>query len=166
MSALHTCTKKYGHDLGLSAIFRQWRAKSHCAQLHGYALGFRFEFGCEELDENGWVLDFGSLKPLKQKLVDTFDHKLLVAGDDPALALFGELDHSGLANMLTLPGGVGCEAFAKLAFGFARDQLALPSLIDRGVRVLSCECMEHEANSATYYTPPVLYTPRKTGADR
>ena len=28
-------TKTYGHDLGLSAAFRQWRAESHCRLIHG-----------------------------------------------------------------------------------------------------------------------------------
>ena len=51
--------KKYGHERGLSAAFRQWRADSHCKFLHGYSLEFEFEFGADELDEKNWVVDFG-----------------------------------------------------------------------------------------------------------
>ena len=36
---IHRATKTYGHDLGLSVAFRQWRADSHCRYLHGYAIG-------------------------------------------------------------------------------------------------------------------------------
>ena len=43
--------KKYGHERGLSAAFRQWRADSHCKFLHGYSLEFEFKFGANELDE-------------------------------------------------------------------------------------------------------------------
>lgn len=43
-------TKLYGHEIGLSAAFRQWRAESHCRFLHGYALAVRFEFEADELD--------------------------------------------------------------------------------------------------------------------
>ena len=71
-------TKTYGHELGLSCCFRQWRAESHCRLLHGYALSIRLVFEAEELDVRNWVVDFGSLKSLKQMFVDTFDHKLLV----------------------------------------------------------------------------------------
>lgn len=44
-------TKTYGHEVGLSATFRQWRAKSHCRLLHGYSLSFRFEFEANTLDD-------------------------------------------------------------------------------------------------------------------
>ena len=51
-------SKKYGHERGLSAAFRQWRAVSHCRFMHGYSLEFEFVFGTHQLDENNWVVDF------------------------------------------------------------------------------------------------------------
>lgn len=156
----HLCTKAYGHNLGLSACFRQWRATSHCAQLHGYALGFKFTFEATELDHNGWVLDFGSLKPLKQRLESTFDHKLLVAGDDPDQARFHALlagEGGPVASVLVLPGGVGCEAFARLAWGYAAEVVRDLGQAQR-VRVASCECSEHAGNSAVYVSDPAEWT--------
>ena len=36
-------TKTYGHNIGLSAVFRQPNADhSHCHFLHGYSLAFKF----------------------------------------------------------------------------------------------------------------------------
>ena len=59
-------TKHYGHNIGLSAVFRQPNADhSHCHLLHGYSLAFTFTFGCNELDNKNWAVDFGGLKPLK-----------------------------------------------------------------------------------------------------
>ena len=52
-------TKQFGQDLGLSCCFRQWRAESHCNQLHGYAIAIRLVFEAEELDVRRWVVDFG-----------------------------------------------------------------------------------------------------------
>jgi 6-pyruvoyltetrahydropterin/6-carboxytetrahydropterin synthase len=47
----HLSTKHYGHNIGLSAVFRQPNADhSHCHLLHGYSLAFTFTFGCDELD--------------------------------------------------------------------------------------------------------------------
>ena len=47
----HYSTKHYGHNIGLSAVFRQPNADhSHCHLLHGYSLAFTFTFGCDELD--------------------------------------------------------------------------------------------------------------------
>ena len=60
--AKHYSTKTYGHNIGLSAVFRQLHADSHCRFLHGYSLQFKFTFGCDELDEKNWVVDFGGLK--------------------------------------------------------------------------------------------------------
>ena len=69
-------TKTYGHNIGLSACFRQPNAHSHCKFLHGYSLQFKFTFSCDSLDERNWVVDFGGLKPLKAWLENTFDHQL------------------------------------------------------------------------------------------
>jgi 6-pyruvoyltetrahydropterin/6-carboxytetrahydropterin synthase len=157
-------TKTYGHDLGLSACFRQHRAvHSHCSLLHGYALSFKFVFECDELDDKNWVQDFGGLKQLKQWLMSRFDHKLVVAQDDPNKDDLCMLEGLGLAEVMVLP-KVGCEAFAEMAYDFAsalvydgqralfRPQtmqlLNTPS--NQRVRVVSCECAEHGANSAIY----------------
>lgn len=141
-------TKTYGHDLGLSACFRQWRAESHCAQLHGYALAFTLTFEAEELDARNWVVDFGSLKGFRGWLEDTFDHKLLVAEDDPKRDWLVALGDFGLAEVVVVP-AVGCEAFAEMVFQCAEIWLADNGYAPR-VRVVSVECREHGANSALY----------------
>lgn len=145
---MYQVTKTFGHDLGLSACFRQWRAKSHCAQLHGYALSFKLTFQATELDENGWVIDFGSLKPVKEYLTTMFDHKLLVAYDDPDKARFVALHHADLANVQVLLDGVGCEAFAALVFDWVNAWLRCGVRETPRVQLLSVEVREHGANSA------------------
>lgn len=160
-------SKTYGHDLGLSACFRQHRAASHCRLLHGYALSFKFTFECDELDANNWVLDFGSLKPLREWLCDTFDHKLVVAKDDPQLTRLlalaaptidelaaGADERVALADVLVVD-RVGCESFAALAWLRANMMLAEQhnrqvDPLGRGVRCTEVEVREHGANSATY----------------
>lgn len=47
---IYRSTKTYGHEIGLSAAFRQWRAESHCRFVHGYALAVKFVFEAGELD--------------------------------------------------------------------------------------------------------------------
>ncbi len=142
-------TKHYGHEAGLSACFRQWAADSHCNLLHGYALAFTFTFEAESLDERNWVVDFGGLDRLKERLIHNFDHKLIVAQDDPKLEELCALANSGLASVMVLP-YVGCEAFAKFAFTIAQDVIARAGYTPR-VRVVSCEVREHGANSAIYH---------------
>lgn len=139
-------TKTYGHEIGLSCAFRQWRAASHCRFLHGYALAFRFEFECDALDNNNWVVDFGSLKALKDQLQHHFDHKVVVAEDDPELEFLRQGEQRGVLQLVVLP-GVGCEMFAKEAMSLGRAWLEDRGLARR-VRLRLVEVREHGANSA------------------
>ena len=139
-------TKTFGHELGFSCAFRQWRAHSHCRFLHGYALGFKFTFAAQQVDRCGWVVDFGGLKDLKGLLEDTFDHKTLVACDDPELERFKELHKAGVIHMLVVP-ATGCEAFARMAHCVTEQWLVDAGFSPR-VRLVSVEVMEHGANSA------------------
>lgn len=141
-------TKTYGHDLGLSACFRQWRAQSHCRFLHGYALAISFRFEADVLDERNWVVDFGGLKGLKGILEDQFDHKLLVAEDDPKLEVLQHLEAFGLAKVRVVP-KTGCEAFAELIYAVTEQWLADAGFAPR-CRLVSVEVREHGANSAVY----------------
>ena len=142
-------TKTYGHELGLSACFRQWKAKSHCRFLHGYPLSFKLQFGCND-DEllNDWVLDFGGLKEVKAWLVDNFDHRMLIADDDPMKDELAALAGLGLANPIIIP-GVGCESFAKIVYDRVTDWLGDTRQAPR-VFLHSVEVREHGGNSAIY----------------
>ena len=141
-------TKTYGHNIGLACVFRQPNADhSHCHLLHGYSLAFRFTFGCKNLDNKNWAVDFGGLKPLKKWLEDHFDHKTAVDINDPHLDKLKELEKHDLAEIVEFD-GVGAEMFAKHAFDFA-DKLIREQTNDR-CYVVEVECMEHGANSAIY----------------
>lgn len=139
-------TKTFTHAQGLSCAFRQWRAESHCRFIHGYALQIRVEFETEDLDERNWVVDFGSLKSFKGMLEDTFDHKLIVAEDDPQIDDLTMLQQLGLAQVVILP-AAGCEKFAEYVFGAAETWLQSNGYSPR-VRVKRVEVSEHPANSA------------------
>ena len=145
--AKHFSTKTYGHNIGLSACFRQPKAHSHCKYLHGYALQFKFTFGCENLDERNWVVDFGGLKPLKAWLEETFDHKVVIDVNDPKKDDLLLLQTQGLASIVQLE-GVGVEKFAEHAWRKA-DEL-VKQMTDNRCRCVRVECAEHGANSAIY----------------
>ena len=137
--------KKYGHERGLSAAFRQWRADSHCRFLHGYSLEFEFEFGADELDEKNWVVDFGGLKELETWLRENFDHKTLVASDDPYLSEFELLNDNDIIDMVIVK-STGAEMFAKMAMEYSSKMIEE----NYGSRcwVESVTVREHGANSA------------------
>ena len=141
-------TKTYGHNIGLSAVFRQPNADhSHCHLLHGYSLGFKFTFACDHLDNKNWAVDFGGLKPIKAWLEDSFDHKTAIDKADPHIDVFLDLEKKGLID-LRIFDGVGAEKFAYHAFVFA-DNL-IKEKTDGRCWLHSVECSEHGANSAIY----------------
>lgn len=168
---MYYVTKTYDHSLGLSACFRQWRAESHCRFLHGYALSFKLTFAAHTLDCNNWVFNFGGLKPVKAFLEQHFDHKLVVAADDPQLERLQALDPfrmqtinddvvrvyqvgepNKLASVLVLP-WVGCEGFATFVANHVRSWLDVEyteDVLKRGLRLVSVEVREHGGNSAIY----------------
>jgi 6-pyruvoyltetrahydropterin/6-carboxytetrahydropterin synthase len=150
MKTVYGSTKTYTHAQGLSVAFRQWRAESHCRFIHGYAIQVELSFEASQLDERNWVQDFGGLKEIKQWLEGTFDHKLVVAADDPELKTFEILSMQGLAQLVVLEEGVGCEMFAEHIFKHVsnwlwqeQDRTAIPR-----VRLVKCEVREHGGNSA------------------
>lgn len=145
---MYQVTKTYGHDLGISACFRQHTAKSHCARLHGYALAFSLTFEAADLNEQNWVIDFGSMRPVKELLQELFDHKLLVAEDDPHKDTICALAQDGIADVVVLP-STGCEAFAGYTAVAIIDWLREIGEAPR-VELISVTVSEHGANSATW----------------
>ncbi len=146
---MYRVTKTFGHELGLSAAFRQWRATSHCTFIHGYALSFALTFEAATLDDRNWVLDFGDFGIIKNWLAQTFDHVLLIAKDDPYRDMLLALGPAGLANPLVVE-AVGCEAFAAMVFNHVAHWLARHREYGSRVQLVLVEVREHGANSAGF----------------
>ena len=134
----YTSTKEY-HD-SFPCAYRQWRADSHCNQIHGYSFTIKVYFGADTLDARNWCADYGGLKDLKAILEDQFDHTLIVAHDDPHLPFFQEMNNlvtvrsdndvestvpqeRGAVCDIRVVHGVGCEKFAELAYNTMQDIL-------------------------------------------
>lgn len=138
--------------------YRQWRADSHCNLIHGYAMSFHFEFGSDTVDVRNWLVDFGSLKPLKALLEEWFDHTLLVAADDPQrerLLALGQKDPvTGMPlAKITEVERTGCEGLADFLYRYINDPADgfLKQLGYGGDRIVWCtriEVRETDANMA------------------
>ena len=126
---------------------RQWKHKGHCRYVHGYSRSFTFCFASNELDENGFVVDFSSLRPLEEKLREHFDHTLLVAINDPHKDEIKSLDKNKIARIVEVP-EISCEKFAEMTFKFIDNHF---NVNDYNVKVLSVEVSEHPGNTAGYY---------------
>jgi 6-pyruvoyltetrahydropterin/6-carboxytetrahydropterin synthase len=137
-------TKRFS---GFPCTHRQWRAESHCRFVHGYSREFYFEFMANELTPEGWVVDFGGLKEIKNWLDYMFDHTFLVAQDDPQLAAFEKLDKAGVIQMRTMP-NPGMEGSAQFVYDEASR--ILKKLYGDRAWISLVEVSENDKNSAQY----------------
>lgn len=142
--------KTFTPEQGWSAAFRQWRATSHCRFLHGYALSVELCFEASTLDARNWVIDFGSFKRLKEDIADVFDHKTIIAEDDPNRDDFERLHELGVLDLEVLP-NVGCEAFAEWVAYMTENWLKVEQPVANGVRLVYVEVREHASNASRFY---------------
>ena len=130
---------------------RQWKHPGVCQLIHGYSRSFTFTFGSWELDECGFVVDFGSLKAIKQYLEETFDHKLLLNKDDPLLPAFRALEKQGACQITLMPHGVSMEGTAQQLCEVV--SALVKSITDGRCWVVSVESRENSKNSGIYLNP-------------
>lgn len=137
-------TKTYGN---FPCAHRRWRHAGHCAHVHGYSRSFSFTFRCTERTDNGFVMDFGALKPVKAWLTEQFDHTLLLDADDPLLSDFEALQEKG-ACKLVIYDDVGMEGTAQHVFEWVSAWVSQAT--SGRVQLEQVECRENDKNSAIY----------------
>lgn len=160
---MYVSTKNYGPEQGFSVCYRQWRAQRKsgkssgvytsdevpgCCALHGYSLGFYFEFESPVVDVRNWVVSFSDLRPLKDFLANHFDHTMLVSEDDPELRTFERLHEAALCKLVVVE-KTGCEGLSKFLYDYIND-IFLP---DHGFSNIHCRLVkitETPANCAWY----------------
>jgi len=142
---MYTSTKFF-KEIGPCA-YRNWRSDTDCYMLHGYDRSFKFVFGCDHLDKQGFVVDFGGLKAIKRQLEDWFDHTVILQADDPLVNTFRELTAKGHCRLQTFP-LISCEGLAEFVGEYV-DALLQEQNGGRNW-VISCEVIEAEKNSAIY----------------
>ena len=141
---------------GFSTVFRQWKATdTHCRFVHGYGISFKVYFE-GELDDRNWVWDFGGMKRAKTKIDGKspkewmdymFDHTMIIAGDDPEVEAFKQMDEAGVAQVRIIP-ATGAEKFAEYIYTKLNDFVKTET--EGRVRVTKVKFAEHGKNAAYY----------------
>jgi 6-pyruvoyltetrahydropterin/6-carboxytetrahydropterin synthase len=129
---------------------RQWRDKGHCSYVHGYGRYVRLTFEATELDECGWVMDFGDLRGVKNWIEDEWDHRTLIASDDPVIPELKALEKVGGINLNILPEGYlpGIEESCRYLY----DKLnpIIQRKTNNRVEITRVEIWETEKNQGEY----------------
>ena len=65
--------------------------KGLCKNIHGHNLKIEVEVSCEELNENGMVIDFSDLKAMTNEIIDEWDHALFINFMDQEIVKKGKV---------------------------------------------------------------------------
>jgi 6-pyruvoyltetrahydropterin/6-carboxytetrahydropterin synthase len=152
---MYQSTKRFGP---ITTTHRNWRAAHNqnrdsqkCAWIHGYSRYVEITFE-GELDEQGWVQDFGNCKQIKQVLESHWDHAVLINSDDPELPLIQQMADANVIKLSVMDvskdWGAGIEASCKWVYDHAQSILDEQTL--GRVKVTRVQVWEHENNSAIY----------------
>ena len=139
-----TCTKSY-RDIPLS--HRQPLHGGRCSRLHGHSWAVTLTFGAKELDDNGFVIDFGDLHFLRDWIDQNLDHATALKISDPMRAEFEKLEQMGLLKILWVD-SASCEGIAQ--FLYHTFQPMIDEKTKGRVRLQSLHLEEDSKNSATY----------------
>lgn len=150
-------TKRFGP---ISTNHRNWHALTNpnrdsrkCGRVHGYSRYVEFIF-VGDYDQQQWVVDFGNLRDIKKIIEDTWDHKTLIASDDPGLMDLKDAESKGLLDLSIvdvsngLEWGPGIEGSCKWLF-----DISSPIIFEKTNGLAAIESIriwEHEINSAMY----------------
>ena len=107
-----TCSKSY-RDIPLS--HRQPNHNGRCSRLHGHSWSITLTFEAEELDENGFVVDFGDLHFIEDWIDQHLDHATAVWENDPKLSELKALEADGLIKLVLVP-SASCEGIAQFLY--------------------------------------------------
>jgi 6-pyruvoyltetrahydropterin/6-carboxytetrahydropterin synthase len=141
-----TCKKTY-QDIPFA--HRQHRHDGHCAYIHGHNWGFTFTFACRELDECGFVVDFGKLGYIRDWLKENLDHACVFSEEDPLREQI--VAAAPGAFKVYLAPATSSEGLAK----HLHDVLNAMVLEHTRGRawIASLEVIEDSKNTATYHAP-------------
>ena len=129
---------------------RQWRDKGHCSYVHGYGRYVRLTFEATELDERGWVMDFGDLRDVKSWIESEWDHRTLIAADDPVIPELKALEKVGGINLNILPKGYLPGIEESCRYLYDRLNPVIQRKTNNRVEITRVEIWETEKNQAEY----------------
>ena len=85
MERIVSCTREYsiGHRL------MDYEGK--CKHLHGHNYLIKVDVEGGGLNSQGMIIDFTTLKPMIERIVGVWDHKIILRKDDPLIPLVKDL---------------------------------------------------------------------------
>ena len=139
-----TCTKTYPD---IPFAHRQDKHDGHCALIHGHNWSITLTFGCHRAEANGFVVDFGKLKFLKEWIDAHLDHACVFNAGDPMMEALLAVGGAKLWKPYIVP-SCSCEGLAQHLWEVFNP--LVEAATDKRVFLVSVEVTEDSRNSAKY----------------
>ena len=117
-----------------------------CSRIHGHSWSIILTFAASELDENGFVVDFGELHYISDWIDEHLDHGTIVCSDDPLIDNIRSIAKQGLLKIIEIE-SASCEGIATYLF-HTFDTLVRKHSNNRAW-LKKIDLMEDSKNSAT-----------------
>ena len=141
-----TCSKTYC-DIPLG--HRQPLHGGRCSFIHGHNWSLKLTFAADKPDPNGFIVDFGKLRYLREWIDENLDHACAFSATDPHRGKIEELARLGLLKPLFIQ-NASCEGLARHLFE-TFDPMVRHNT-DSRAWLLSVE-LEEDSRNAVLYRP-------------
>jgi 6-pyruvoyltetrahydropterin/6-carboxytetrahydropterin synthase len=141
-----TCSKTY-RDIPLS--HRQPFHSGRCSRLHGHSWSITLTFEAENLDSNGFVIDFGDLHFIEDWIDENLDHGIVLCSDDPEKEKLLQLASDGLLQ-ITWVESASCEGIARFLYETFQPMVDAQT---KGRAWIKSVHLKEDSKNAADYTP-------------
>jgi len=141
-----TCSKTY-RDIPLS--HRQPFHSGRCSRLHGHSWTITLTFEAENLDSNGFVIDFGDLHFIEDWIDENLDHGIVLCSDDPEKEKLLQLASDGLLQ-ITWVDSASCEGIARFLYETFQPMVDART---KGRAWIKSVHLKEDSKNAADYTP-------------
>ena len=141
-----TCSKTY-RDIPLS--HRQPFHSGRCSRLHGHSWSITLTFEAENLDSNGFVIDFGDLHFIEDWIDENLDHGIVLCSDDPDKEKLLRLASDGLLQ-ITWVESASCEGIARFLYETFQPMVDAQT---KGRAWIKSVHLKEDSKNASDYTP-------------
>ena len=118
-----------------------------CANIHGHSWNGMLTIECEELDNQGFGMDYADIKKITKPYEDNLDHKILLHAQDKGII---DLCKDNGWKFVSFNENPTSEVIAKDMFNYASQYLHDNDLSKKGYRV-KCVTIEETCTSKCEY---------------
>lgn len=123
---------------------------SPCSKIHGHSYKVEITVETQKLNDDGMVIDFTHLKPIKEKIMEEWDHALIVSEHDPHIELFEKLDTDWKVSKLAVLEFKNITAENMAVYIATLTRQFIRSKINTDIEKIEVSIWETSSNKATF----------------